>query len=242
MRRVLTAAVVSIWLLPAHGAAQTNGSSSAASSSGSAASTGPRDLFRAGPTTYAPSYDRLPAPYRQRSTGRFVYGGYAYGTGYSTELPVTERYMQRSDDLVRQYSRRYEPGRLRLDVEPGSARVFVDGTFVGTVDEINYRSGGFPIAPGSHRVTVLAAGYESAGTFVRVNPGESVLYREYLDQNQNRFTSRFSGAFIPVSRYSRVPAPATLYVIPGCYAGDAMPRAEQLRPGCAIENVRTVRR
>jgi hypothetical protein len=41
-----------------------------------------------------------------------------------------------------------------------------------------------------------------------------------------------------------VPAPAghtrTLYVIPGCYAGDKPPRAEQLRAGCSLRNVRTI--
>jgi hypothetical protein len=32
----------------------------------------------------------------------------------------------------------------------------------------------------------------------------------------------------------------TLYVIPGCYAGDKLPRADQLRAGCSLRNVRTI--
>lgn len=41
-----------------------------------------------------------------------------------------------------------------------------------------------------------------------------------------------------------VPLPAghkkTLYVIPGCYAGDKPPRRDQLRAGCDMRNVRTI--
>lgn len=32
----------------------------------------------------------------------------------------------------------------------------------------------------------------------------------------------------------------TLYVIPGCYAGDRLPRAGQLRAGCSLRDVRTI--
>lgn len=32
----------------------------------------------------------------------------------------------------------------------------------------------------------------------------------------------------------------TLYVIPGCYAGDKPPRRDQLRPGCDMRSVRTI--
>jgi hypothetical protein len=41
-----------------------------------------------------------------------------------------------------------------------------------------------------------------------------------------------------------VPPPAghrrALYVIPGCYAGDKLPRRDQLRPGCDAKNVRVI--
>lgn len=32
----------------------------------------------------------------------------------------------------------------------------------------------------------------------------------------------------------------TLYVIPGCYAGDKLPRADQLRAGCSLRSARTI--
>jgi hypothetical protein len=56
-------------------------------------------------------------------------------------------------------------------------------------------------------------------------------------------------AAVPVAPAATLPAaipPAppghkrTLYVIPGCYAGDKLPRADQLPAGCSLRNVRTI--
>jgi hypothetical protein len=35
-------------------------------------------------------------------------------------------------------------------------------------------------------------------------------------------------------------APRAYYVIPRCYAGDTPPRADQLRPGCSLQNLRRI--
>jgi hypothetical protein len=139
---------------------------------------------------------------------------------------------------------------LRLDVVPSTARVYVDGSFIGTVGEVNYRSGGYALSPGAHRVMVRAAGYDTAGSSVWVPSGQSVLYQDYLDRSLSSI--RYAQSFVPVSysrrpswRYVRYveqpvePRPG-LYVIPGCYAGDAPPRPEKLLPGCKLEHLRRV--
>ena len=45
----------------------------------------------------------------------------------------------------------------------------------------------------------------------------------------------------PAPEATIVPAlPKTLYVIPRCYAGDKKPDADQLRPGCALADLRVI--
>ena len=48
----------------------------------------------------------------------------------------------------------------------------------------------------------------------------------------------------PATLPAAAPPPAghkrTLYVIPGCYAGDKLPRRDQLRAGCSLRNLRTI--
>ena len=96
--------------------------------------------------------------------------------------------------------RYYEPGRLRVNVVPSSARVYVDGSFIGTVSDVNYGSGGYRLRPGSHRVSVRASGYEGSGASVWVPPGQSVMYQDYLDRPVVRYRS---ASYLPVSYYSR---------------------------------------
>jgi hypothetical protein len=235
MRRVSFALLLVVWLMPALSAAQTASLPPPA---------GVPDLFRAGPTTYSPRYDRLPPLTRQLVTGGYAIGG----ADASDPSPVTSQYMARGMSPTQR--RYYEPGRLRVDVVPSSARVYVDGSFIGTVSDVNYRSGGYRLPPGSHRVSVRAPGYEGSGASVWVPPGQSVMYQDYLDRPVARYRS---SPYLPVSYHSRSSwyhggsfhaiapqGPPPMYVIPGCYAGDAPPRPEKLLPGCKIENLRRV--
>jgi hypothetical protein len=251
MGRVSTAVLLTVLLLPTHGAAQT------ASLPPSSSPAGPGDVFRAGPRTYSPNYDR-PQPYTQYFTAATYYRGGVKNA--NDPSPITSRYMARGNSPGS--LRTYEPGRLRLDIVPSSARVYVDGAFIGTVDEINFNGGGHVISPGSHYVSVRARGYESDGGSVMVLPGQSTLYRAYLDRDvapvRYRSEPPYQYAtpylpfaypyFRPVALYGRdiihvalpLVSPGPMYVIPGCYAGDAMPRPEKLLPGCKLENLRRV--
>ena len=81
------------------------------------------------------------------------------------------------------------------------------------------------------------------------------LYPDYLDRALNRISYR--PMFVPVyysvpvyPRYARwsvgyvepvVAAPPAVYIIPGCYMGDAPPlRPEKLPRGCKLENLKRV--
>ena len=66
-------------------------------------------------------------------------------------------------------------GGVRLRVEPRHARVFVDGYYVGTVDDFD--SGrGLPLESGPQSIEIRADGYESLQLQVRILPDETITY------------------------------------------------------------------
>ena len=66
-------------------------------------------------------------------------------------------------------------GGVRLRVEPRNAQVFVDGYFVGTVDDFD--SGrGLPLESGPQSIEIRADGYESLQIKVLILPDETITY------------------------------------------------------------------
>jgi PEGA domain len=171
------------------------------------------DLFRAGPRTYAPRYDR------QR---RFL--GYGQGYGYITDPfgYISQPYAPVDDSAPRETE---GTGYLRLDVEPDTARVYVDGLYVGLVSDFRRAPREFDAGP--HRVEIRADGFESQSVDVSIRANDTLSYRGTLTRNEQR-------AALPPA------APKTFYVIPRCYAGDTRPRADQLPAGCRVGNLRTI--
>jgi len=66
---------------------------------------------------------------------------------------------------------------IGLQVQPSSAQIFVDGEFVGTVDD---HASGLVVAPGVHRVEFRAPGFDPVVVDVRVAPGGRITYRASL--------------------------------------------------------------
>lgn len=176
------------------------------------------DLFRAWPRTYAPRFDR--------QAGRRFNGG--YGNGYPYLLDpfgyISQPYARPADDTS---TRAAENGYLRIELEPDAAQVFVDGYYAGTVGDFR-RGGGRALDAGLHRLEIRADGFEPANVEIRVRPNETLAYRGSL-RRERRADIR-----------AAVAAPKVFYVIPGCYAGDVRPRAEQLPAGCQIARLREV--
>ena len=70
-------------------------------------------------------------------------------------------------------------GGVRLRVEPRSAQVFVDGYFVGTVDDFD--SGrGLTLESGPQSIEIRANGYDSLQIQVRILPDETITYEDEL--------------------------------------------------------------
>lgn len=101
-------------------------------------------------------------PYDPFYGGGYSGGGY-YGGGGSSSSQV------------------YHPaGSLRLKVKPGHAQVFVDGYFVGTVENFDGVFQRLNVEVGSHKIELRADGYETTTLDVVVTPNDTVTYEGKL--------------------------------------------------------------
>ena len=120
--------------------------------------------------SYRYGYRGYPAPYG-------FYGGYYpsyYGSYYGGYGYPGYRYAPHSY-FVPVPGRPY--GGVRIDLPQRHAEVFVDGYFVGTVDDFDGVFQQVNFEPGPHRIEVRAPGYEPISFEVNVRPGETVTYR-----------------------------------------------------------------
>ena len=92
--------------------------------------------------------------------------GYPYPYGYP---PVW--YVERPDSAS---------GQLRLDVSQKDATVYVDGFYVGVVDDFNGIFHHLTLAAGPHRIEIRKPGYETLIFDVNIQPNQTVTYREAM--------------------------------------------------------------
>lgn len=171
------------------------------------------------PPLVPPSRDlyRVHGPFR--TGGGYFYPGFVYGPSPDMSTP-DEGAAPPAPPVV-------PTGFLRLDVVPGSAQVYVDGYYAGTVDDVE-RQHGLPLAEGPHRVEIRAAGYEQATFDVRIVAHDAVTYRAALDTAK------------PAAPAAVRKGASTIYVIPGCYMGNVPPRADRVGPGCDVKRAHVV--
>jgi hypothetical protein len=170
------------------------------------------DLFLAGPRDYAPDFHRRPRHPRYSIGFAYGYAPYSIESVDPREM-VPER----------------RTGYLHLELEPRSAQVYVDGFYMGSVDDFRRIVPGRSLEAGAHRVDVRAPGYETTSFDVMIAPNETISYRSDL---------RPEDAGVKVVSLAPA-APKTFYVIPGCYAGDKPPRAGLPR-GCDRSRLKVV--
>lgn len=173
------------------------------------------DLFRAGPDTYAPRFDRP-----QQSDPRFVpcCGGLV-GPWFGAAVPWA------SGATSRQVPQAPRFGYLQLLVHPGNVQVYVDGFYKGTVNDIGRL---LRIEAGPRRIELRAPGYKTVTFDVKIVSDETIIYEADLER-------------VPPEKPIAAPAvPKTFYVIPNCYAGDKPPAQVVLPRTCDPANVRTI--
>jgi hypothetical protein len=77
-----------------------------------------------------------------------------------------------------------EEGSLHLKVKPREAEVYVDGYYVGLVDDFDGIFQKLHIISGPHHVEVRAAGYEPLVFDVRITAGQGTTYQGELKRIQ----------------------------------------------------------
>jgi len=119
-------------------------------------------------------------------------------------------------------------GTLSLELQPAApAQVFVDGFYLGTTDVEGTL---FHLDAGPHKVQLKPGGYEVVEFDVKIVAQQSITYRDTLKPSR-----RLQDA-APAPAASAAP-PTTLYVIPGCYAGNQPPDGLVLPEGCDASRV-----
>jgi DNA-binding beta-propeller fold protein YncE len=72
------------------------------------------------------------------------------------------------------------PGALRLDITPNTAQVYVDGYYVGIVNDFSGRSQGLNLAPGTHHFDLRATGHDALAFDINIESGQVLDYRGTL--------------------------------------------------------------
>ena len=118
---------------------------------------------------------------------------------------------------------RLPKGNLVLEVQPGSAQVFVDGYFAGAADDFNGGRRSLPLDAGPHTIVLDEPGYELVNFDVKIASSDAVVYRRVLNR---------ASIPPPAPSPSIVTPPAPIYLIPGCYVGNVPPKDAGLPPTC----------
>ncbi len=75
-------------------------------------------------------------------------------------------------------------GSLRLRVRPENAAVYVDGYYVGLVDDFDGSFQRLQLEPGVHRIEISAPGYQTEAFDVKAEPGRTIDWRGDLRPGQ----------------------------------------------------------
>jgi hypothetical protein len=175
------------------------------------------------PQTHRPFFNQ-----RFRHQQSFGFGSYyavpSYGYGFGYFGPAGETY---------EPSRRGErdtPGKvivtgvLRLEVTPASGlEYYVDGLYFGSSSNLGTL---LEMNPGPRRIEVRAAGYKPLVFDTRIFAGSETTFRASMEPLAQQPPAQATGN-------------RTMFIIPGCYMGNARPSASELRPGCDINRLVT---
>ena len=77
-----------------------------------------------------------------------------------------------------------DQGNLKLKVKPRAAKVYVDGYFVGTVDQFDGAFQKLSLNGGRHKVEVRADGFETAEFDVLITPSQTITFQGELKRIQ----------------------------------------------------------
>jgi hypothetical protein len=139
----------------------------------------------------------IPRYYNPYLYGRSYWPGYAFGLGYYYDSLWYDPYGYGGfggyGGYVDPYGGvasgrgsydRVGTGSVRLKIKPNDAQVYVDGYFVGTVDEFDGMFQKLTIDAGTHKIEIRAEGHEVTAFDVLITPGETVTFKGDLKRIQ----------------------------------------------------------
>jgi hypothetical protein len=77
-------------------------------------------------------------------------------------------------------------GGLQLDVDPRRGQVYVDGVYVGLVDDFSGYFHHLDIVAGPHVIEILAPDYQPLIVDVMISPGHTTTYRSAMTRAEGR--------------------------------------------------------
>ncbi|MBI1873407.1 MAG: hypothetical protein HYS05_05890 [Acidobacteria bacterium] len=128
-------------------------------------------------------YGYYPYGYNTYGYGYNGYGYGAFGLGYFYYDPMWWSYPSGywyGYPSSGGYGGYYEQGAVRLKIKPEHADVYVDGYYVGQVDDFDGIFQRLRLDYGPHRVEIRARGFESLVFELRAQPGRTITYRGEL--------------------------------------------------------------
>jgi hypothetical protein len=133
---------------------------------------------------YTPRYGNAPRSYsrpyvfRPRfSIGFGIFAGYAvpYSYSYPYGAPVYGYAAPSGPVVVGPGSNVY--GGIAFEITPDDADVYVDGVYAGHVSDFDGTVQPLTLAAGTHRIEIVAPGYQTLTFDVGVQPGQVIPYR-----------------------------------------------------------------
>ena len=154
----------------------------------------------------------------------FGYGSY-YGlpyTGYSTYIPGEEYEPQQSAEPLPPPS--LTKGLLRIELTPSIVvDYYIDGLFIGSSATLGME---FAVNAGARQIEARAPGYKPFVFDARIEAGQITTLRGMLEA-------------VAQPQAPRAPGSRIMYVIPGCYIGNAKPERSALPAGCDVKKLVT---
>ena len=118
---------------------------------------------------------------------------------------------------------------MRLEIRPGvDPQIYVDGYYVGMLNDV---SGELTLDIGTHTVELRDDGYENLHVDVQISTDGLITYRGEM-KPVGGTDVRASAALPDLADPRPDIPPTTIYVIPGCYVGNVLPKDAGLPAAC----------
>ena len=141
---------------------------------------------------YAPYYSPYgyASPYRRYPYSGYRYPAYPYpaypypSTGYpGYPASAYPPYSSPPGSVgVQPGQSQANTGGVSFEITPGTAEVFLGGSYVGTVDQFTPTTQPLGLTPGRHRIEIRAQGYRTMNFDVDVVPGQVIPYRGVMER------------------------------------------------------------